>query len=914
MRTMQAASVALVATAYTLVAGATVPDLIPVQGVLTDDLGAPLDGPQNITFTLWDQETDGTALWTETYNGANQVQVDEGFFTVYLGSVNTLDFAALTAHDELWLGMSIGGDPEMSRARFASVPYALEAQVCERVGSLSETDITNGFSASDHDHAGDYAALGHEHDDRYYTEGEVDGALAGKADAAHGHDDTYFTETEVTALLLGKADAVHGHDDLYYTEGEVDTLLADKADAVHEHDADYVNVDGDTMTGELILNAGLSCTDCVDEGDLADGSVTEPKLGFDIATQLELDERRLHEVSGGVVTNEYDVLWSDTAQTALPDIGSVPISLAVTDAGAILSAGVQLVLRHAWLDTVEVALTFTPFDVAVSPVTIQLKDADPAATCDYTDLLCGATTVCDPVTPPCVEQAYDWPGTDAVVSGTLDDLVGLDPSGTWEITVTDTCETWPATCTAGTQFVQEAHVGYRIFADDRATVAGSLMIDQHLSVSGDLSAATVASQGDVSADGNLYVLGTSVLAGVSATSGDFSGYLDVNGNVILGGSSSDSITFNGAAASGLDMNGNLITNIGAAGTDFTDIGGLNLAGDLAVGTTSPQANTAVDVSTGGRMVLRGTNGGSSDANQYLIGEARRAQLVIASQYPEVVVASKVSNNQHGATLSFAAVNPSDDADYRKWVVNQGAWGSRTQFLEFGYGNAAGFANPHSAISDTYTVMTLDGGNRRVGILTRSPAAPLHVNGTIYGNGSIRNLAADGELGASADKVFRDTGDSWLRLQNGTGSTTYADLAVGTLYSGQAMYNPQGPAFCAYNSTGGDRSTTGTFVGNAEWFERGGDNHSTTTGRFTAPFAGVYQFSWSAYTNNVAGRTYFYSSNGTLMQTNGNGESMTVLAELALGQQVWLGGTATFPMTWYGTISHNLFCGHLVHRY
>jgi len=80
----------------------------------------------------------------------------------------------------------------------------------------------------------------HTHDDRYYTETEMNTLLAGKqasgsyAAAAHTHDDRYYTETEMNTLLAGKqaagsyAAAAHTHDDRYYTETEMNTLLADK--------------------------------------------------------------------------------------------------------------------------------------------------------------------------------------------------------------------------------------------------------------------------------------------------------------------------------------------------------------------------------------------------------------------------------------------------------------------------------------------------------------------------------------------------------------------------------------------------------------------------------------------------------------------------------------------------------------
>jgi microcystin-dependent protein len=67
---------------------------------------------------------------------------------------------------------------------------------------------------------------GHTHDDRYYTETEMNTLLAGRAAAVHTHDDRYYTEIEMSTLLAGRAAAVHTHDDRYYTETEINTLLA----------------------------------------------------------------------------------------------------------------------------------------------------------------------------------------------------------------------------------------------------------------------------------------------------------------------------------------------------------------------------------------------------------------------------------------------------------------------------------------------------------------------------------------------------------------------------------------------------------------------------------------------------------------------------------------------------------------
>ncbi|TNE85170.1 MAG: hypothetical protein EP330_27620 [Deltaproteobacteria bacterium] len=147
---------------------------------------------------------------------------------------------------------------------------------------------------------------------------------------------------------------------------------------------------------------------------------------------------------------------------------------------------------------------------------------------------------------------------------------------------------------------------------------------------------------------------------------------------------------------------------------------------------------------------------------------------------------------------------------------------------------------------------------------------------------------------------------------GVAYDTVAEL-TGDLDAEYQQLVPNDPSFCAYDSAGGNDGTNGVYIGNTEWFEVGGNNHDATTGYFTAPVAGVYEFTWSAYTNEPTGRTFLFSDVGTLAQTNGNGISITAMASLAAGQRVWLGGTASYRMTWYGAGGHNIFCGKLIQR-
>jgi hypothetical protein len=83
----------------------------------------------------------------------------------------------------------------------------------------------------------------HLHDDRYYTETEINALLSGKANFTHAH-----AQTDITGLisaLSGKSDTGHNHDDRYYTESEINTLLTGKEDAANKNIAGgYAGLDG----------------------------------------------------------------------------------------------------------------------------------------------------------------------------------------------------------------------------------------------------------------------------------------------------------------------------------------------------------------------------------------------------------------------------------------------------------------------------------------------------------------------------------------------------------------------------------------------------------------------------------------------------------------------------------------------
>ena len=100
------------------------------------------------------------------------------------------------------------------------------------------------------------------------------GLLDGKAASSHTHDDRYYTESEMNAKLNGKANASHTHDDRYYTESEMNTKLNGKANSSHTH-----NYAGSSSAGGTANSVnGLTFT----------AQTTDPGAGSSLATNKVL--------------------------------------------------------------------------------------------------------------------------------------------------------------------------------------------------------------------------------------------------------------------------------------------------------------------------------------------------------------------------------------------------------------------------------------------------------------------------------------------------------------------------------------------------------------------------------------------------------------------------------------------------
>ncbi|MBU1888400.1 MAG: hypothetical protein KKB46_04310, partial [Candidatus Omnitrophica bacterium] len=113
-------------------AHADIPRYINYQGKLTDAEDTPVTGDVSITIRIYDAESGGAALWTETQT----VTVTKGVFNMLLGESEALD--SLDFNDPYWYSVEVEDDGEMTpRQRLTTIAYAINA------------DKLDGYDAAD---------------------------------------------------------------------------------------------------------------------------------------------------------------------------------------------------------------------------------------------------------------------------------------------------------------------------------------------------------------------------------------------------------------------------------------------------------------------------------------------------------------------------------------------------------------------------------------------------------------------------------------------------------------------------------------------------------------------------------------------------------------------------------------------
>lgn len=147
-----------------------------------------------------------------------------------------------------------------------------------------------------------FSKLGHTH-----TKAEI-------TDFAHTHDDRYYTETEIDSKLNGKSNTGHTHDDRYYTESEMNTKLAGKSDTSHSHSTH--------LTTEIAAGADLNTVTtagwykCSASATAAGLKNCPTKIAFAMEVLLNAGvTQKVYEYTSSVpkvyIRNFYDSAWGE---------------------------------------------------------------------------------------------------------------------------------------------------------------------------------------------------------------------------------------------------------------------------------------------------------------------------------------------------------------------------------------------------------------------------------------------------------------------------------------------------------------------------------------------------------------------------------------------------------------------------
>jgi hypothetical protein len=119
-----------------------------VGGELRDSSNEVLTGDHNLTFRLYNESTGGTLKWEENHTDSNEVTVNDGYFSIALGSLNTLE---LDFNENYWLEVIVDGETLAPRHRVGASGYSFNSKPNCPLGMVDvsgEYCIDNSLSAS----------------------------------------------------------------------------------------------------------------------------------------------------------------------------------------------------------------------------------------------------------------------------------------------------------------------------------------------------------------------------------------------------------------------------------------------------------------------------------------------------------------------------------------------------------------------------------------------------------------------------------------------------------------------------------------------------------------------------------------------------------------------------------------------
>ncbi|MBM4341878.1 MAG: proprotein convertase P-domain-containing protein [Deltaproteobacteria bacterium] len=399
-------------------AHAAVPATVHLEGILLSAGGGPAaDGNYGAAFALYPQATGGTAVWSES--GA-QVAVKAGQFTYALGSKTPIAAATVAGAAELWLGVTVGSDPELPRVQLRSVAYALAADIAGKALAL---DCSGCIKAG----ALEAAVL------QPYAKAADLTVYAKAVDLGNYAKATDLGDYVKAASLAAVAGTGN------YADLKNKPALADVATT-----GNY----GDLKGLPTLAQVGKACgTGLMVKGLKADGSL-------DCASPFDaIDQTTLSKLSYGLLTNNYTDVVPSLAVFDIKDndpTGSSNGLIQVPDLGTAIELTVSVELTSKDVS----GLILKLYDPENNEYILQSKS--------------GSGT----------SLKATWPKPDKVVSGDLTSWTGKNPKGQWQLAVADTKSNGVAV--DGQVVKWSVNIG--VYSDKKLALGGNLVLSNNTQV------------------------------------------------------------------------------------------------------------------------------------------------------------------------------------------------------------------------------------------------------------------------------------------------------------------------------------------------------------------------------------------------------------------------------------------------
>lgn len=272
-----------------------------------------------------------------------------------------------------------------------------------------------------------------------------------------------------------------------------------------------------------------------------------------------------------------------------------------------------------------------------------------------------------------------------------------------------------------------------------------------------------------------------------------------NGNVTLGNAASDTITFTGVAGSTLDMNNNIITNIGNANTDFTSTGGLNLAGVLSASagiTTTTTNSTTLNVTSNKTTATAAESYGQNLGTTYSIADTGLKQglrVTTSANHTSGTIADMIGGLYLNNITGNGGTVGNSSSLWTRSDVSTGATVTAARGLYVQNGIGAGTITDQYGIHITNLTkgtndyaIRVDGADTQALWLGAGGNYTTAAQGIAFGSGRDVNLYRSGNNTLATDDSFSVLGTSSLLRVEGTGTSVF----VGTVQGADATANNQ----------------------------------------------------------------------------------------------------------------------------